>query len=122
MRLVKLASLLLLACFCMACASKADPPVKQRSPLEKSLSKEIYLFDDDEDQRIRVRQSVTEYLKAKHPDWKVQALSLNQIKDETRYRVGADVQAPNEWKFLELTAWFMIKDNGETYWKVTEGQ
>lgn len=101
-------------------SSTATPSPTPQSPLEKALEQELNFSDTDTAfQRLQIRQAVANYLKAAQPEWKVEAISLTNFTSDSSYYAGVDASSGEKHQVYRLKVWFFVKDNGETYWKVT---
>jgi len=83
----------------------------------QSIDQEMTAIDSV-DERLEVRESVTKYLSSNHPEWRIQGLSLTHFSEDADYFIAADVMDGSTPKIVQLRAWFFVKDNGETYWKI----
>jgi hypothetical protein len=94
-------------------------PTPSPSELEVALESEIDA-DDSVELRLTIRKAVTDYLKSAHPDWQVHGLSLTHYDGDTEYYIGADITAGSTPRVVQLRAWFFVKDDGDSYWKIVE--
>ena len=88
-------------------------------PLERALK--VEMSDHQEDslpRRLEARQSVLDYLKSEHPKWQLNGMSLTRYDNDPGYYVGVDVTDEGKSKLVQLKVWYLVKSDGETYWKV----
>ena len=115
---VSVLSLILTGCSRGESGLNATPsPTPPARPIEVSLEQEMDSADTLE-QRLAVRELVNEYLKKTHPEWRVQGLSLTHFAEDADYYIAADIIEGSTPKIVQLKAWFFVKENGETYWKI----
>ncbi len=69
------------------------------------------------DERLKVRDAVKEYLKSSRPEAEVKGISLNHLENTSIYQVAADVSEKGKPKIIQLKAWLIVNDNGDSYWK-----
>jgi hypothetical protein len=94
-------------------------PTPSPNPLETALDQEIDA-EDTVELRLTMRKAVTDYLKRTHPDWQVQGLSLSHFDGDTSYYIGADITSGSTSKVVQLRGWFLLKESGDTYWRIVE--
>ena len=98
--------------------SDAKPtPTPSGKPIEVAVEQEMIAIDSVE-QRLTVREVATQYLKNTHPDWRIQGLSLIHFSEDADYYIAADVIDGTTSKIVQLKAWYLVKDSGESYWKI----
>ncbi|MFS8085115.1 MAG: hypothetical protein ACMG6H_05755 [Acidobacteriota bacterium] len=120
-----------------ACSDKSQPsvattPSPQPTPcfgptlrvipcdrLEQSLDAEMSdHIQDTLPLRVKVRQTVLDYLKTEHPAWELNGMSLTRYDNDPGYYVGVDINDGGKAKLVQLKVWFLVKSDGHTYWKV----
>lgn len=121
-RVLPLLALCLLFLSCSKTQTPQDqqptPTPKEESPLEKALGDELLSPPDSVNQRKVIRQLILDYLRTEHPEWQIQGMALSRYEGDPGYYTGVDVVADGKPKIVQLRVWFLVKDDGQTYWKV----
>lgn len=87
--------------------------------LQQALSDEMSNYEKDSLRlRLQARQRVIDYLKTEHPKWQLNGMSLTRYDSDPGYYVAIDVTDEGKSKLVPLKVWYLVKSNGESYWKV----
>jgi hypothetical protein len=122
--------LLLFLALCFVCIGCNEKPLagqssptstaqeNKPSPLEEAIGKEFLTPPDSVEQRMKIREVVLNYLRTEHPDWQFQGMALSHYEGDPGYYTGVDVVVNGKSKLVPLKVWLLVRENGETYWKV----